>query len=122
MMRTKRDRLALALRILQWVLGLVILEESLRFAFAPEAARAFAHTGMPDFIRRGLAWVEIAAAVLFLIPRATVTGGWFLIVVIASAIVIHLLHGWYDVGVLVVYAVGVWVVIAGRSADAEQQT
>ncbi len=122
MMRTKRDRLALALRILQWVLGLVILEESLRFAFSPEAARAFAHTGMPDFIRRGLAWVEIAAAVLFLIPRATVTGGWFLIVVIASAIVIHLLHGWYDVGVLVVYAVGVWVVIAGRSADAEQQT
>ncbi|MGB0043465.1 MAG: DoxX family protein [Terriglobales bacterium] len=120
--RTKNDRLAVALRILQWVLGLVILEESVRFAFSPAAARAFAHTGMPDFIRRGLAWAEIAAAVLFLVPRATVAGGWFLIVVLASAIVLHLLHGWFDVGVLVVYAAGTWAVIAGRSAQAEQQT
>jgi hypothetical protein len=118
----KNDRLAAALRILQWVLGLVILEASVRFAFSPEAARAFAHTGMPDFIRRGLAWAEIAAAVLFLVPRATVVGGWLLIVVLASAIVIHLLHGWFDVGMLVVYAAGTWAVIAGRSAQVEQQT
>jgi hypothetical protein len=60
--------------------------------------------------------------VLFLMPRATVVGGWFLIGVIASAIVLHLLHGWFDVGVLVVYAVGTWVVIVGRSSAAQQQT
>ncbi|MGA7079081.1 MAG: hypothetical protein WBQ43_19170 [Terriglobales bacterium] len=119
--RTKNDRLAVALRILQWALGLVILEASVRFAFSPAAAHAFAHTGMPDFIRRVLAWSEIAACLLFLVPRATVVGGWFLIVVLASAIVLHLLHGWFDVGVLIVYAVGTWVVIVGRSSAAEQQ-
>ena len=48
----KNDRLAVALRTLQWVLGLVILEESVRFAFSPAAAHEFAQTGMPDIIHR----------------------------------------------------------------------
>jgi len=99
-----QDRLPTALRILQWVLGLVILGESARFAFSPGAAQAFATTGLPNFIRLALAWAEIAGAILFLVPRATVAGGWFLIVVLAAAIVLHLLHGWFDVGALVVYA------------------
>jgi hypothetical protein len=111
-----QDRLPTALRILQWVLGLVILAESARFAFSPGAAHAFAKTGLPDFIRLALAWAEIAAAILFLVPRATVVGGWFLIVVLASAIVLHLLHGWFDVGALVVYAAAAWAVITGKSA------
>jgi hypothetical protein len=116
------DRLPAALRILQWVLGLVILEESLRFAFSPEAAHAFAKTGLPNFIRVGLAWAEIAAAILFLVPRATVVGGRFLIVVLGAAIVIHILHGWFDVGVLAVYAAASWAVVAVKSASTEQRT
>jgi hypothetical protein len=115
-------RLPAALRILQWMLGLVILEEALRFAFSPEAAHAFAKTGMPNFIRLGLAWAEIAAAILFLIPRATVFGGRFLMAVLGAAIVIHVLHGWFDVGVLVVYAAATWAVLAGTSPAAEQRT
>jgi len=111
-----------ALRILQWVLGLVILEESLRFALSPEAAHAFAKTGLPNFIRLGLAWAEIAAAILFLVPRAMVVGGRFLIVVLGAAIVIHILHGWFDVGVLVVYAAAAWAVVAVKSAATEQRT
>jgi hypothetical protein len=117
----KNDRLAVALRTLQWVLGLVILEESVRFAFSPAAAHEFAQTGMPDIIHRVLAWSEIAAAVLFLVPRATVVGGWFLLVVLASAILLHLLHGWFDVGVLVVYAAGTWAVMVGTTAAPQQQ-
>jgi hypothetical protein len=117
----KNDRLPAALLVLQWVLGLVILEESARFAFNPEAANAFAKTGMPNFIRLGLAWAEIAAAVLFLVPRATVAGGRFLIAVLAAAIVIRLLHGWFDVGVLLVYAAATWAVVAGKLAM-EQRT
>jgi len=116
------DRLPAALRILRWVLGLVILEESLRFAFSPEAAHAFAKTGLPKFIRLGLAWAEIAAAILFLVPRATVVGGRFLIVVLGAAIVIHILHGWFDVGVLVVYAAAAWAVVAVKSAATEHRT
>jgi hypothetical protein len=108
--------------ILQWVLGLVILVESLRFAFRSHAAHEFAKTGLPDFVHLGLAWAEIAAAILFLIPRATVVGGRFLIAVLAVAIVIHLLHGWFDVGGLLVYAAATWAVVAMKSASAEQRT
>jgi hypothetical protein len=117
---TINDRLPVALCILQWVLGLVILAESLRFAFSPQAAHTFAKTGLPNFVHLGLAWAEIAAAILLLIPRATVFGGRFLIVVLAFAIVIHLLHGWFDVGGLLVYAAATWTVVAAKSAAAEQ--
>ena len=119
---TTSDRLPAALRILQWVLGLVILEESLRFAFSPEAAHAFAKTGLPNFVHLGLAWAETAAAILFLVPRATVVGGRFLIVVLGAAIVIHILHRWFDVGVLMVYAAAAWAVVAAKSAATEQRT
>jgi hypothetical protein len=97
---------------LQWVLGLVILAESARFAFSPHAAHAFARTGLPDFIRLALAWAEMAAAILFLVPRATITGGGLLIGVLGFAIVLHLLHGWFDVGALAVDAAATWAVMA----------
>jgi hypothetical protein len=105
----------LPLLILQWVLGLVLLEASLRFAFSAGAAREFAKTGPPNFLHIGLAWAEIAAAILFLIPRATIIGGRFLIAVLGVAIVIHILHGWFDVGALVVYGAAAWVVVAAKT-------
>jgi hypothetical protein len=108
------DRSPTALVVLQWVLGLVILAESAAFAFSPAAAHAFAKTGLPNFVRLALAWTEMAAAILFLIPRATMAGGWFLMAVLVSAIVLHLLHGWLDVGALVVYAAATWAVMAGK--------
>jgi hypothetical protein len=119
---TTKDRLPPALRILQWVLGLVILAESARFACSPGAAHSFAKTGLPDFIRLGLAWAQIAAAILFLVPRARAVGGWFLIVVLVLAIVIHLVHGWFDVGALVAYAAATWAVMAGKSASTGLRT
>jgi DoxX-like family len=109
-----RDRSVSALLILQWVLGLVILWESVHFALSAKAASEFAKTGLPNFIRIALAWIEIAAALLFLIPRATVAGGWLLLGVLAAAIVLHLLHGWYDAGALLVYAAATWGVMAGQ--------
>ncbi len=115
-------RFPTALCILQWALGLVILEQSLRFAFSPQATGVFAKAGIPNFIHVGLAWAEIAAAILFLVPRTTVFGGRFLIAVLGAAIVIHLLHGWFDVGGLVVYAAAAWAVVAGKSKATEQPT
>jgi hypothetical protein len=115
------NHLPAALRVLQWMLALVIIGESLRFAFSPEAAHAFARTGLPDFIRRALAWAEIAAAILFLVPRTVVAGGWFLIGVLALAIVLHLLHGWFDVGALLVYATVAWAVVKAKSAPTEKR-
>jgi hypothetical protein len=107
-----------ALFILQWVLGLVILWESLHFALSAGAASEFTKTGLPNFIRIALAWAEIAAALLFLIPRATLAGGWLLLGVLAAAIALHLLHGWYDVGALLVYAAATWGVMAGQRTRA----
>lgn len=117
----KEDRIRTALLVLQWVLGLVILAESARFAFSSEAAHAFARTGLPTFVRFVLGWAEMAAAILFLVPRAIVVGGWLLITVLGLAIVIHVLHGWFDVGGLVVYAVAAWTVMVGRTALAAER-
>jgi len=112
------DRSPTGLLILQWTLGLVVLAESAAFALSPASAHAFTKTGLPNFVRLALAWTEMAAAILFLIPRATIAGGWFLIAVLVAAIVIHLLHGWLDVGALVVYAAATGVVMAGKKQTA----
>ena len=113
-----RQKTRTALTVLQWVLGLVILEVSARFAFSASAARAFAATGMPNAVHIVLAWSEMVAAVIFLIPKAlapkaTIIGGWLLLTILAFAVVVHLLHGWFDVGVLVLYAAATWAVMAG---------
>ncbi len=110
-----------ALCVLQWALGMVILAESAHFAFSAEAAHAFAKTVLPGFLRPALAWTEIAAAILFLVPCASVIGGRFLIVVLGLTIVLHLLHGWFEVGALLVYAAAAWAVIAEKSVPAEQR-
>lgn len=117
----KENRLPVALSLLQWILGLVLIEESLRFGFSHAAVRDFARTGLPDFIRLSLALSETVAVLLFLIPRATQVGGRALIVVLAFAILLHLLHGWYDVGVLVVYAAATWAVMAGKLSPTSNQ-
>lgn len=108
----------IGLLALQWVLGLVILGQAAVFAFSPASAHAFAKTGLPNFVRLALAWAEMAAAILFLIPRTMIVGGWSLIVVLAGAAVLHLLHGWLNVGALLIYGVAVWAVIAGQAQPA----
>lgn len=85
-------------------------------ALGPEAGRHFASTGIPAWLRPALAWPEIVAALLFLIPITVVAGGYFLLAVFAVAAVLHLLHGQYCIGVLVVYATAVLVVLAYRGA------
>src|SRR5215469_17143967 len=105
-------RARIGLLALQWVLGMVILAQAAVFAFSPESAHAFAKTGLPNFVRLALAWAEMAAAVVFLIPRTTIAGGWLLLVVPAGAVVLHLLHGWLDVCGLLIYAAAIWAVIA----------
>ena len=101
--------------MLRWVLGIVILAESARFGFTHSAAQAFAKTGLPEILRLGVAGAEMLAAVVFLIPPLVIVGGWLLIAILAFAIVIHLLHGWFDVGALLVYAAATWAVMSASS-------
>jgi|SRR5579863_1136159 len=91
-----------ALIVLQWALGIVILIEAVLFVL-PSAAHEFARTHMPAAIRMVLGWGEIVGCILLLIPKTTARGAWLLAGVFALAIAIHLLHGLYNVGNLVIY-------------------
>lgn len=103
-----------AVPLLTWSVGLVVLLESWQFAFSDPAARVFAHTGLPPWIRPTLGGVEILAALAFLVPVTRVVGGYALLVVFAVAVVIHVVHGWYNVGGLLVYGMAVIVSLAQR--------
>jgi uncharacterized membrane protein YphA (DoxX/SURF4 family) len=110
-----RDSTMTALRI---VLGLVVLERSCSFVFATRAAEEFARTGWPNALRLALGWCEIAAAVLFLVPWTVVAGAWSLVAVFVFAVGLHVLHGEYNVGPLLVWTVAVLAVLAHRRTNA----
>ena len=99
--------------VLQWALGIVILIEAVMFVL-PTAAHEFARTHMPGMVRMILGWGEIAGAVLLLIPKTTVRGAWLLLAVFVMAILLHLLHGLYGIGNLVVYAAAAFALAVGR--------
>ncbi len=104
----------IAVEGLRWTLGLVVLFESCRLAFWPSQIHAFAKTGLPAWIRPGLAGGEIVAAVLFLVPFTSMAGGYLLLLVFLLAALVHVLHGQYDVGMLAVYSMAVLVSLAHR--------
>jgi uncharacterized membrane protein YphA (DoxX/SURF4 family) len=103
----------LGLTVLQWSLGIVILIEAVLFVM-PAAAHDFARTHMPGFIRIILGWGEIAGCILLLIPKSTIRGAWLLLAVFIFAILIHLLHGGYNVGNLVIYAAAAFAIAVGK--------
>ena len=101
-----------SLPLLRWTLGLVVMLESCQFVFSTAAAHFLAKAGLPSWIRPVLGGAEIIAAVLFLAPFTTVFGSYLLPVIFGLAALVHLLHGQYEVGGLVVYAVAVLVCLA----------
>jgi hypothetical protein len=107
------QRSKIALTGLQWTLGIVILIESVLFLL-PRAGPDFARTHMPNFVRLFLGFGEAAGSVLFLIPRTEIRGAWVLVAVFVLAIVIHLLHGLYNVGDLAIYTAAAWAVAVGK--------
>ena len=102
-----------ALTILQWALGVVVLIEAVLFVL-PSAAHEFSRTHMPGFIRMVLGWGEIAGCVLMLIPKTAIRGAWLLVAVFVMAILIHLLHGMYGVGNLVIYTAAALAIAIGK--------
>src|SRR5579863_2516725 len=100
-MTSGRGRIGLI--ILQWALGVVILIEAVMFVL-PGAAHDFARTHMPGFVRMVLGFGEIIGCVLLLIPATAIRGAWLLVAVFVMAILLHLLHGMYGIGNLVIYA------------------
>jgi hypothetical protein len=103
----------IALTILQWTLGVVILIEAVLFVL-PSAAHEFARTHMPGFIRLILGWGEIAGCILMLIPKTAIRGAWLLVAIFIFAILIHLLHGAYNVGNLAIYTAAALAIAMGK--------
>jgi hypothetical protein len=102
------------LTVLQWALGVVILIEAVLFVM-PGAAHDFARTHMPGFVRLVLGFGEILGCVLLLIPKTAIRGAWLLLAVFVFAILIHLLHGAYNIGNLVVYAAAAFAIAVGKN-------
>ena len=106
-----RARIRNSLAILQWTLGPVILVEAIRFLMPSSGPGIH----IPNAVRMGLGWVEIAGSILLLIPQTAVRGAWLLLAVFGLAIVIHLVHGWYNVGSLVIDASAAWTIAASAT-------
>ena len=110
------QRMKAALTVLQWTLGLVILVEAILFVM-PGAAHDFSQTHMPNVLRLILGWGEILGAVLLLIPQTAVRGAWVLLAIFALAILVHLLHGIFNVGNLLIYAAAAWAIAVAKTAS-----
>lgn len=87
-------RTSVAIRILWWTVGLVILLEGSR-TFSGSLTRAHdpGHAGVLAWVRLILSGGEILAAPLFLLPVTAAVGGYALLGIIGLAIAIHALHG-----------------------------
>jgi uncharacterized membrane protein YphA (DoxX/SURF4 family) len=101
------------LSALRWTLGIVILSEAVMFVL-PGSAHDFARSHMPAFVRMVLGWGEIAGGILLLIPKTKISGAWLLLAVFVMAILIHLLHGMYNVGNLAIYAAAAFAIAVGK--------
>jgi hypothetical protein len=101
------------LTALRWSLGVVVLVEAVMFVL-PGAAHDFARTHMPSMVRMIVGFGEIAGSVLLLIPQTVVRGAWLLLAAFVMAILIHLLHGLYGVGNLVVFAAAAFAIAVGK--------
>ena len=95
--------------VLRWSLGVVILIEAVLFVL-PGAAHSFARTHIPGLVRIILGVGEILGSVLLLVPQTSLRGAWLLLAVFAMAILVHLLHGLYGVGNLVIYAAAAFAI------------
>jgi hypothetical protein len=118
-MRTGLSNFSIAL--LRWTLGLVVALGSLQFVFSASVAHFLAKTGLPSWIQPALGGAEVLAAILFLVPLTVAIGSYLLLVIFALAILLHILHGQYQVGELFVYAAAVLVCMAhtkSRKAEA----
>jgi len=109
------SRSSVGLCVLRWSLGIVILIEAVMFVL-PSAAHEFARTHMPGFVRLVLGSGEILGCVLLLIPKTTVRGAWLLLAVFVMAILLHLLHGLYGIGNLVIYAAAAFAIAIAKDS------
>jgi hypothetical protein len=79
------QRKKLAISGLRWDLGVVVLLEAVRFTFSSAAAHSLSKAGFPQWIRPALGGSEIIAALLFLLPAASLVGSYLLLFIFGVA-------------------------------------
>ncbi len=99
--------------VLQYALGIVILIESVMFVF-PDAAHSLTRMHIPAFVQLAVGIGEMLGSVLLLIPKTSTRGAWVLLAVFIAAILVHLSHGTYNIGNLVVYAAAAFAIAVGK--------
>ncbi len=68
----------------------------------------------PDSSGMVLGFGEILGSILLLIPQTAIRGAWLLLAVFIMAILLHLLHGMYGIGNLVIYAAAAFALAWGK--------
>jgi hypothetical protein len=61
-----------------------------------------------------LGFGEILGSILLLIPQTAIRGAWLLMAVFIMAILLHLLHGMYGIGNLVIYTAAAFAIAVGK--------
>jgi hypothetical protein len=107
-----------ALLGLQWSLGVVIFIQAALLAFSHAEIHFPGHPGIHHWVRLGLAWSEMLACILFLVPRAMNLGSRLLIAVFAIAVLLHVLRGNFQIGGVLIYAAAVSVVASQPHSEA----
>ena len=107
-----------AAKVLRWTVGLVVLWESYQFGFSAAAASHLQRMGLPQWVAPALGCTEIVAAILFLVPKLGRIGGYSLLVIFAVAAVLHVLHGQFQIGPLLVYGAAVFTCTSAHDRTA----
>lgn len=100
--------------VLRWTVGLVVLWESYQFGFSEAATRHLQRMGLPQWIAPALGGTEIVAAILFLAPKLGRIGGYSLLVIFAVAATLHVFHGQFEIGGLLVYGAAVFACMSAN--------
>jgi len=100
--------------VLRWTVGLAVLWESYRFGFSEAATRHLQRMGLPQWVAPALGGAELVAAVVFLVPKLDRIGEYSLLVIFAVAATIHVLHGQFEIGPLLVYGAAVFMCMSAN--------
>jgi hypothetical protein len=101
--------------VLRWTVGLVVLWESYQFGFSEAATRHLQRMGLPQWVAPALGGAEIVAAIVFLVPKLDRIGGYSLLVIFTAAATIHVLHGQFEIGPLLVYGAAVFMCMSASA-------
>ena len=108
--------------LLRWTLGLVVVLESAEFILSNSVVHFLAKAGFPSWIQPVLGGSEIFAGLLFLLPFTAKIGSCLLFIIFALAALLHILHGQFNVGGLLVYAAAVLVCMASARNTTQESS